>query len=443
METAVKNTTKRYDKYKPSGVEWLGDIPEDWEILPIRAIFEERNEKNDGPKTDFILSVTKDRGVIPYDEKGAIGNNKSEDIERYKVVYKGDFVINKMNVVIGSLGMSKYFGAFSQVYLVYKPKSSKINIKYYSYIFSNPSFYKSLIRYCTGIMELRESLNKDDFKKLILPFPDYKIQSEIVKFLDDKTSKIDQAIAIKKQQIDLLKERRQILIHKAVTKGINPDVKLRDSGVEWIGMIPEHYLKLNVSKVLLNLEQGDSPSITNIDSGFYALKLSAIKEGHYISNQQKPIKGVDYQKRFQINKNDFLVTRGNTPELVGESCIVNKVIPEKVMFSDLVYRLKFDEKSVYLSFMLLCFQSVFFRRQIINSARGSSSTMVKVSQGHIKSWFFFQPPLEEQIEISAYVESCTTKIATAIAIKEQEIEKLKEYKSSLIDGVVTGKVRVC
>ena len=169
MEVTIEKPTtlQRYPAYKDSGVEWLGEIPEHWETLPIRAIFEERNEKNDGPKTDFILSVTKDRGVIPYDEKGAIGNNKSEDIERYKVVYEGDFVINKMNVVIGSLGMSKYFGAFSQVYLVYKPKSAKINIKYYSYIFSNPSFYKSLIRYCTGIMELRESLNKDDFKKIV------------------------------------------------------------------------------------------------------------------------------------------------------------------------------------------------------------------------------------------------------------------------------------
>jgi type I restriction enzyme S subunit len=148
MESAIeKNKFQKYAEYKDSRVEWSGLVPKNWGALPIRAIFEERNEKNEGRRTDFILSVTKDRGVIPYDEKGAIGNNKSEDIERYKLVYPNDFVINKMNVVIGSLGMSKYFGAFSQVYLVYKPKSSNININYYSYIFSNPSFYKSLIKY--------------------------------------------------------------------------------------------------------------------------------------------------------------------------------------------------------------------------------------------------------------------------------------------------------
>jgi len=439
----VENKVQRYDVYKDSGLEWLGEIPEHWNTLPIRAIFEERNEKNDGRKTDFILSVTKDRGVIPYDEKGAIGNNKSEDIERYKLVYPNDFVINKMNVVIGSLGMSKYFGAFSQVYLVYRPKTEQINMNYYSYLFSNPSFYKSLIKYCKGIMELRESLDKNDFKKLVLPFPKINVQTKIAQFLDDKTTKIDDAIAIKEQQINLLKERKQILIHKAVTRGLDDSVPLKDSGVEWIGEIPEHWEKLNIGRVLINLEQGDSPSISNIDNKFYALKLSAIKEGEFISNEYKPINGLNYQKRFQVNKNDFLVTRGNTPELVGDSCIVKNDIQKKIMFSDLIYRLKFDEKSIDLDYMLFCFQSMIFRRQIINSARGSSSTMVKVSQGHIKSWFFFKPPLSEQKEISAYIETASQKIETAIDLKQEEIAKLKEYKSSLINGVVTGKVRVC
>ena len=111
-----------------------------WEIIPIRAIFQERKERNNGPKTDFVLSVTKDRGVIPYDEKGAIGNNKSDDIERYKVVYSNDLVINKMNVIIGSLGLSKYYGALSQVYIILRPKSTKFNINYFEYDFFKLSF---------------------------------------------------------------------------------------------------------------------------------------------------------------------------------------------------------------------------------------------------------------------------------------------------------------
>jgi len=131
---------KKYPAYKDSGVEWIGEIPVGWEIIPIRAIFQERKERNNGPKTDFVLSVTKDRGVIPYDEKGAIGNNKSDDIERYKVVYSNDLVINKMNVIIGSLGLSKYYGALSQVYIILRPKSTKFNINYFEYDFFKLSF---------------------------------------------------------------------------------------------------------------------------------------------------------------------------------------------------------------------------------------------------------------------------------------------------------------
>ena len=132
MDAIAKIPT--YEAYTDSDNDYSGKVPIDWGLVPIRAIFEERNEKNDGPVTEHILSVTRDRGVIPYDEKGAIGNNKSEDIERYKLVYENDLVINKMNVVIGSLGLSKYFGALSQVYIVLRPKSNRFSIRYYAYI---------------------------------------------------------------------------------------------------------------------------------------------------------------------------------------------------------------------------------------------------------------------------------------------------------------------
>ena len=231
----------KYEAYKDSGIEYAGLIPSSWLLLPIRAIFEERNEKNLGPKTDFILSVTKDRGVIPYDEKGAVGNNKSEDIERYKLVHINDLVVNKMNIVIGSLGLSKYFGALSQVYIVLRPKNKHFNIKYYSYLFSDETFYKSMIKYCTGIMELRESLNKNEFKKINLPYPTEVEQTAIANFLDEKTAKIDEAITIKEKQIELLKERKQIIIQQAVTQGLDPTVPMKDSGVEWIGQIPAHW----------------------------------------------------------------------------------------------------------------------------------------------------------------------------------------------------------
>lgn len=446
MEAAIeKSTLQAYPAYKDSGVEWLGEIPEHWNMLPIRAVFEERNEKNVGPKTDYILSVTKDRGVIPYDEKGAIGNNKSEDIERYKVVYKGDFVINKMNVVIGSLGMSKYFGAFSQVYLVYKPKSSKININYYSYIFSNPSFYKSLIRYCTGIMELRESLNKDDFKKLILPFPEYSIQSKIVNYLDDKTTKIDQAIVIKQKQIELLKERRLIIIQDALTKGLNSTVALKPSGVKYISRIPEHWEVKKAKYTFSKLEQGWSPQCDQYvatKNEWGVLKVGCVNGFVFKPLENKVLpKNLNPKLEYIINERDILISRANTIELVGSAACV-KNLQHKLLLCDKLFRIKLLPDVLLEDFFIYNMQTTYSRWHIEINANGASSSMQNIGQETIKNILIILPPVAEQKEIIYYIETVSTKIATAISLKEQEIDKLKEYKMSLIDGVVTGKVRI-
>lgn len=429
---------KKYGQYKNSGVEWLGEIPNHWETLPIRAIFEERNEKNDGPKTDFILSVTKDRGVIPYDEKGAIGNNKSEDIERYKVVYEGDFVINKMNVVIGSLGMSKYFGAFSQVYLVYKPKSARININYYSYIFSNPSFYKSLIKYCTGIMELRESLNKEDFKKIILPFPNYNIQSEIVKFLDDKTTKIDQAIDIKQKQIELLKERSQILINKAVTKGINDNVKFKNSGVEWIGKIPEHWKVSSIKRIAKTLS-GGTPSSGNRQQyydGIYPwIRTTDLNNGILYEVPEYITEAALRDSACKIiPKNTICIAMYGGAGTIGKFSLVN--FDNATLNQAVCGIISNNIQNLFLYYSLQM-----MRKHWMFYADGSRKDP-NISQDIIKNMPIVYPSINEQQEIIEYIETRTTKIATAISLKEQEIDKLKEYKMSLIDGVVTGKVRV-
>lgn len=444
METVIDKTTiNKYPAYKDSGIEWSGLVPEAWEFLPIRAIFEERNEKNEGRKTDYILSVTKDRGVIPYDEKGAIGNNKSEDIERYKLVYPNDFVINKMNVVIGSLGMSKYFGAFSQVYLVYKPRTSQININYYSYIFSNPSFYKSLIKYCTGIMELRESLNKEDFKKLILPFPDYQTQTSIVEFLDSKTALIDQAIDIKQKQIELLKERRQILIHKAVTRGLNPNVKMKDTGVEWIGEIPEGWEVFELKR-LINPKRRITYGIVQPGEpdpqGRYMIRGQDYSKGWADSESLFRVSNriEEPYKRARVTSGDIIIT------IVGAGCGNLEIIPEWLDGANLTQttaRVAIDQSaywSKYFYFALLSNVGVSQMRLYIKGAAQPGLNLE-----HIKIYKLPIPSYKEQIEISNYIDGMEVSFTTAISLKEQEIEKLKEYKATLINSAVTGKIKVC
>lgn len=429
----------KYEAYKNSGIEFAGSVPEQWELLPIRAIFEERNEKNIGPKTDFILSVTKDRGVIPYDEKGAVGNNKSEDIERYKIVHENDLVINKMNVVIGSLGLSKYFGALSQVYIVLKPRTEKFNINYFSYIFSNSSFYKSLIKYCTGIMELRESLDKDEFKKLYLPVPSIIEQTAIANFLDKKTAQIDEAIAIKEKQIELLKERKQIIIQQAVTQGLDPDAPMKDSGVDWIGLIPEHW-KVKKLKYLIKFVGGGTPSKEKADywGGDICWVSPKDMKVKYLSDS------IDKITEKAVKDSSVKLLPTNTVLIVVRGMILAKKIPIAITTKPLTINqdmkgmiVTSDCNSKYLLNLLDGLHEEL--STILEESGHGTKTMPTDKLGGFKLPF---PPESEQNEIIKFVENESNKFDIAIELQLQQIESLKEYKTTLINSAVTGKIKV-
>lgn len=426
----------KYEAYKDSYSDYSGLIPCEWKLIPIRAIFEERNEKNTGPKTDHILSVTRDRGVIPYDEKGAIGNNKSEDIERYKLVYENDLVINKMNVVIGSLGLSKYFGALSQVYIVLRPKTKSFNIRYYAYLFHNEPFYKSLIRYCTGIMELRESLNKEQFKQLYLPFPTFEEQTLIANFLDKKTAQIDDAIAIKEQQISLLKERKQIIIQQAVTQGLDPNVPVKDSGVDWIGKIPAHWEVLPLTKYSTRVDyRGKTPE--KVELGRFLLTAKNIKNGYIDYDASKEyIREEQYEKVMSRGKpriGDLLFT---TEAPLGSTALVDDTsvaIAQRLI----LFRLSRRFVSGYVN---LYMQTTMFQNFLQKLGTGSTALGIKASK------FCFlklvTPPEKEQLSIFQFSEKVSNETNSAIAVLHQQIDKLKEYKTALINSAVTGKIKI-
>jgi type I restriction enzyme S subunit len=242
----------RYESYKDSGIEWLGEVPAHWKVERIKSILAERIEKNDPIKTTDILSLTMDKGVIPYSERGGGGNKAKEDISAYKLAYPKDIVLNSMNVVAGSVGLSNYFGAVSPVYYMLYPKKQSDHVEYFNYIFQSELFQKSLLGLGNGIMmKESESSNKLNtirmripMEKLniqLLPYPCEIEQSYILAFLDRETAKIDVLIAEQQRMIELLKEKRQAVISHAVTKGLNPEAPMKDSGIEWLGEVPEHW----------------------------------------------------------------------------------------------------------------------------------------------------------------------------------------------------------
>ena len=221
-------TGQPYPAYKPSGVEWLGKVPEHWEAIPLGRLLIQRKEKNNPIKTTNILSLSLKTGVIPYAEKEAGGNKAKEDLSAYMLAYPGDIVVNSMNVVVGSVGLSKYFGAVSPVYYMLRPRHEKDLVEYFDRIFQNVSFQRSLFGIGNGIMfieskssgklnTIRLRIPMTRLKKVILPWPPAAEQSSIVEHLDGVSANIASTVARAKHEIDLLTEYRTRLIADVVT----------------------------------------------------------------------------------------------------------------------------------------------------------------------------------------------------------------------------------
>ncbi|WP_163535026.1 restriction endonuclease subunit S [Helicobacter suis] len=205
------------ERFKPSGVAWLGDIPGHWELVPLRKIFKARNEFNRDRDITLILSLVKDIGVLPYLEKGNIGNKAKTDLSQYQVVRSGDLVLNKMNAVIGSLGVSNYDGLVSPIYLVLFIQNKNLHsMRYYASLFASKALQQSLGQYAYGIMKIRESIDFMSFQQMLLPVPPLQEQHAIATFLDHRLGKLDTLIAKLQTQIQGLKDYKSALISEAV-----------------------------------------------------------------------------------------------------------------------------------------------------------------------------------------------------------------------------------
>ncbi|WP_270965804.1 restriction endonuclease subunit S [Campylobacter upsaliensis] len=280
-----KHTQSPYESskvsYKPSGIKWLGEIPQSWEIKPLQAIFNQRNEQNNNLEFQTILSLVKDVGVIPYEEKGNVGNKAKDDLQNYKIARVNDLVLNKMNAVIGSLGVSKYDGLVSPIYLVLYIENPNYLIAYYSYLFQTKSIQNFLRKFAYGIMEIRESIDYLEFKKMFLPTPPLQEQKEIAEFLDSKCEKIQNYIDKKQKLITLLQEKKQALINEAVTKGLNPNIESKNSGIEYLGLIPHHW-EVKKLKHICKINPQANETLPN---NFVYIDLESVIKGQLLKEQ--------------------------------------------------------------------------------------------------------------------------------------------------------------
>lgn len=406
---------------KDSGVEWIGKIPIDWEKKRLKAVLCERNVSNNPIKTDFILSLTNDRGVIPYTEKGESGNKSKDDLTGYKLAYPNDIVLNSMNVIIGSVGLSKYYGCVSPVYYMLYPRYENDCVRYYNYLFQTRELQSKLKGYGNGIMEIRMRIPMSKLNTVELPIPPYNVQYYIADYLDEKCSEIDNII-----------EKKQLIIEKLGQYRLSVISEM---------MVDSAYPLVSLGKCIDKMEQGwsPSPSEKNQESDWNVLSLAAVKEGRFNKTEIKPFSGDKSRcERIKVNKGDFLLTRSNTREYVGAVCLVDDVF-ENTIFSDLIYRIIFNTHFLLPSFALYYFQSAYARQQIERDAHGSSSTMVKITHKDISNWKISLPSIEQQKIISKRLHTLDIAVMNEMDKRILEINKLIAYKKTLIYEVVTGK----
>ena len=418
----MKTNMQKYPAYKDSGVEWLGKIPSDWDLTRLGTRFEERKTKVSDK--DFPpLSVTKN-GTIPQLDSAA----KSNDGDNRKMVKTGDFVINSRSDRKGSSGIAYQDGSVSLIYIVIEPKG--IHSIYCNYLLKSYNFIEEFYRMGHGIVADLWTTRYDEMKAIMVGIPSHPEQTAIAAFLDRKTTLIDQAIGIKQKQIELLKERRQILIHKAVTRGLNLNVKLKDSGVEWIGEIPEGW-EVRSNKNIFKLKKQQ----VGKKSGDYLL-LSLTLNGVIKRDMENP-QGkfpAEFDTYQEVKKGDFifcLFDVEETPRCVGLSDFEGMITGAYTVMESIEI---FDKNFLYYYFI-----DIDERKRLKYLYTGLRNTITKNNFFSLK---IATPSFLEQKEISCAIQKIENKIATAISLKEQEIEKLKEYKATLINSAVTGKIKV-
>ena len=413
----VNTVLQPYTEYKKSRESWLGDIPAHWEEKKFKHIFSEKKKT-----TNVALncgSISFGKVVYKDDEKIPESTKRS-----YQVLTKGEFLINPLNLnydlVSLRIALSDKNVVVSSGYIILN-NNLTINKDYYKWLLHifDIVYMKTL---GSGV---RQTLSFTHMANCELVFPPIEEQNKIAQFLETKTTQIDQAIAIKQNQIELLKERKQIIIHKTVTRGLNDKVTFKDSGVKWIGKIPKHWEVKKIKDILIEKKKTTNPS----------LNCGSISYGKVVYKNDESILDSTKKSYQVLLKGEFLINPLNLNYDLKSLRIALSDKDVVVSSGYIVLCTKIEINKPFLNWILHRFDIDYMKtlgagvRQTLNYYDISRCELVI-------------PPINEQEEISEYIEKTNSKIEHAISLKVQEIEKLKEYKISLTDMVVTGKIKV-
>jgi len=431
---------QRYAEYKDSGSKWLGALPLQWGAVPLGRLLVQRIEQNRPIKTKDILSLSLRQGVIPYSEKKSGGNKAKDDLSAYTLAYPGDIVLNSMNVVVGSVGLSKYFGAVSPVYYVLHTRSPSDSIQFFDAIFQDRTFQQSLWGLGNGILFLqsrttgkfntiRMRIPMHALRRVVIPHPSPDEQAAIVRFLDHANRKIDGFIRAKRKLITLLGEQKQAITHLAVTHGLNPNAPLKASGIPWLGDIPKHW---EVRRAKYLFREMDERSKTGKETHLAMSQRLGLVPSDQVESS---LRSESYAGGKLCRTGDLVLNRLKAH--LGVFAVAHQ---DGVISPDYsVFRKRADIDMSYYESLL---RSSACRRELRVRAKGIVEGFWRLYTDDFYDIRLPFPPRREQAEIIASVAASTSDLNTAIARTEREIALMQEYRTRLTADVVTGKLDV-
>lgn len=435
---------KQYPSYKKSGVEWLGDVPEHWQIVRTKDIFNHRKEE--ALEDDEIVTAFRDGQVTLRKNRRTDGFTNSIKEHGYQHINNGDLVIHEMDAFAGAIGVSDSSGKSTPVYTVCYAKNENINHHFYSHFFrtmAKTGFINSLAK---GIRVRSTEFRWNESRNVYLVEPPKSDQQKIVAFLDTETTRIDNLISKQEKLIELLEEQRKSIISHAVTKGLNPNAPMKDSGVEWLGEVPKHWSYSSL-KYVLKQKKG---AIKSGPFGSHLKSSNMVYSDVKVINQRNVIdkdfiggdnfisfEKYEELKSFTIYPKDVLVTTRGT---IGKVAQVAEDLPISILHPCLI-RIQVDENKVLFDYINYFFECEKLSLEQLRYA-SNAATIDVIYCENLASIYLPIPSISEQNEIIKYLKDEDIKINKLISKQKTLIEKLKEYRSSIISHAVTGKIDV-
>lgn len=434
----------KYAEYKDSGIEWMGSIPSRWSISQSRRMFRVRSEP--ALADDQMLTASQKYGVLPQADfmlrEGRRVVEVIQGIESLKHVEPDDFIIS-MRSFQGGIEWCRLRGSTSFHYVMLTPVKWVWPPFFAQVLKSMP--YIQALRRTTDLIRDGQELRFSNFAQVPLPVVPIEEQREIAAFLDRETGKIDALIAEQEKLLTLLAEKRQATVSHAVTRGLNPNAPMKDSGVPWLGKVPAHWKVLALRRLIDQFEQGWSPECEArpADPGEWGvLKAGCVNGGEFDAQENKtlPLSLVP-REELELKSGDVLMSRANgSPKLIGSvACVMNP--PSHLMLSDKIFRIRLSA-DVDPRFFAVAMGSTPIRQQIEQAIGGAEGLANNLPQASIKEFWMSLPPVEEQLAIVDFLTRERAKLDDLARAAERAIALLKERRSALIAAAVTGKIDV-